>query len=233
MKDLPALVRLVVLSKITFEPVTVKVPRFVRLKVAPLKVRVRFDISNVVVPVAETENVPLKSAVSARVSEPFAPIWTLLKPKPALVRLVVPSKITVEPVIMKAYRLVKLTFPAKLTVRLVVLKVVAPPAIDVRFPLISKLSISVRDPPAVALPSCILLNVVPLLVRFVVPLKMTVPPLALKDPPETVQSPETRNVPLEEGAVRVPLESVTLVTSTVPEEPVKVPPETVSPPLKL
>ena len=71
---LPAIVDVPLPSKTTVEPVTVKKSRFVRLKVAPLKARVRFEISNVVVPVAETDKVPLKSAVSARVSELLAPI---------------------------------------------------------------------------------------------------------------------------------------------------------------
>ena len=64
-----------------------------------------------------------------------------------------------------------------------------------------------------------------------VPLKVTVPCPGVNVPPLFVQLPDTLKAPL--GAVSVPLERITLVTSTSPLEPVNVPPEMVSPPLKV
>ena len=63
----------------------------------------------------------------------------------------------------------------------------------------------------------------------VVPLKFTVPPLAVKVP-ALAQLPETFNVLV--GAVNVPDEMLTLVVLTVPPAPVNVPPLMVKPPLK-
>ena len=99
--------------------------------------------------------------------------------------------------------------------------------------MISALSARVNAPEAVAVPTVTLLKMIPWLVRFVVPSKITVPELWLNTgDPETVKSPLTFIVP--EGAVRVPAERITLpLLSTVPEDPVNVPPETVSPPPKV
>ena len=67
-------------------------------------------MSAAVPPVVLKANVPLISVVSARVNEPLAalvPMVTLLNVLPAEVSVVVPSKIQVEPVLVKVSALVK------------------------------------------------------------------------------------------------------------------------------
>jgi len=115
--------------------------------------------------------------------------------------------------------------PSKVTVPLFALKVPAliqlPPtfmfafsgAVNVLEAAISRLLNELVLPPLIA----------------VVPLKFTVPPLAVKVP-ALAQLPETFNVLV--GAVNVPDEMLTLVVLTVPPAPVNVPPLMVKPPLK-
>jgi len=115
--------------------------------------------------------------------------------------------------------------PSKVTVPLFALKVPAliqlPPtfmfafsgAVNVLEAAISRLLKELVLPPLIA----------------VVPLKFTVPPLAVKVP-ALAQLPETFNVLV--GAVNVPDEMLTLVVLTVPPAPVNVPPLMVKPPLK-
>ena len=90
----------------------------------------------------------------------------------------------------------------------------------------------VRLSPAVV--SVKLLKVVEPDINWLLPSKVTVPELELNvGVPLTAQLPDTSNVPLALGAVKVPEDSVTLVVVTVPDDPVNVPPETVNPPFKV
>ena len=102
----------------------------------------------VVPPVVLKESVPSISAVSPKVRVPLAeavPMVTLLKALLLLVRVVVPSKITVELVLVKVSRFEKSRLPAKLIVSLDILKtlVPAPEAIE-KAPLMSRLSLVER-----------------------------------------------------------------------------------------
>ena len=65
--------------------------------------------------------------------------------------------------------------------------------------------------------------------------KVTVPELWVNvGVPETVKSPDKFKAPDEDGAVKVPPDSVNVpLTSTMPEEPENVPEDTVNPPLKV
>jgi len=100
-------------------------------------------------------------------------------------------------------------------------------------PFMSAVSAKVKLPEAVSVPIWILLKVLELLVKLVVPSKITVLlPAVNVGEPEMVKSADTVNVP--DGAVKVPLDRVSvLLTSTAPVEPVKIPPEIVRPPLKV
>ncbi len=105
MNELVALVKVVVPSIIRVEPVEVKVSALVRFNPDPAKLRVWLPKSNTAVPpVVLNVKLPLKSAVSDKVSEPlapFVPIVTILRELVALVKVVVPSIIRVEPVEVK------------------------------------------------------------------------------------------------------------------------------------
>ena len=110
-KLLPAEVSVVAPSKIQVDPVTVKVSALVKSSELPAKLTVRLVESRTAVPpVVLNVKLPLISAASAKVNDPEAalvPIVMLLKLLPAEVNVVVPSKIQVDPVVVKVSALVK------------------------------------------------------------------------------------------------------------------------------